>query len=137
MTNRMRNIHLHIKSEYGVESVKIFWQWERIECKMADFQNHRRFSLRCLSKDVIPVSITLKNNIKTPKGCHIIKKAEKALLHERIRSINNTINMLSHQRDTCKIDLERRVEEETMEECNKFIKTRWEARYLKTMEGQK
>ena len=104
---------------------------------MAGFQNHRRFSLRCLSIDVIPVSIRLKSNIKTPKGCHIIKKAEKALLNERIRSINNTINMLSHQRDTCKTDLERRVEEETMEECNNFIKTRREARHFKTIERQK
>ena len=94
---------------------------------MTDFQNHRRFSLRCLNEDVIQVSVRFKSNIKTPKGCHIFKKAEKALLNERIRLINNTINMLSHQIDTCKIDLERRVEEETMEECTNFIKTRREA----------
>ena len=104
---------------------------------MADFQNHRRFSLRCISEDVIPVSIKLKSNIKTQKGCQIIKKAEKALLNERIRSINNTINMLSHQRDTCKIDLKRKVEEEAMEECNNFIRTRREARHFRTMERQK
>ena len=97
----MRNIHLNIESEYGLESVKKFRIWERIEYKMMGFQNHRGLSLRCLSKDVIPVSIRLKSNIKTPKGCHIIKKAEKALLNERIRLINNAINMLSHQRDTC------------------------------------
>ena len=102
MSNRMRNIHLHIRSEHGVKSVKILWQWEIIEYKMVDFQNHRRFSLRFLSKDVIPVSIRLKSNIRTPKGYYIIKKAERALLNERIRSIN-TINMLSHQRDTCKM----------------------------------
>ena len=137
MTNRMRNIHLHIRSEYGIESVKIFWQWEKIKCKMADFQNHRRFSLRCLGEDVIPVSIRLKSNIRTPKGYYIIKRAERALLNERFRSINNTINMLHHQRDTCKNDLERRLEEETMEECVNFINTRRKARHFKTMERQK
>ena len=69
---------------------------------MVDFSNHRRFSLRCLSKDIRPISTRLRSNIKTPKGHHIIRKAEKTLLNERIRSINNTINMLKVQVDTCK-----------------------------------
>ena len=60
---------------------------------MVDFSRHRRFSLRCLSGNIIPVSIRLRSNIKAPKGHHIIRKAEKALLKERIRLINNTINM--------------------------------------------
>ena len=104
---------------------------------MADFQNHRRFSLRCLSKDVIPVSIRLRSNIIMPKSYYIIKKAERALLNERIMSINNTINMLGHQRDTCKNDLESKIEEETMKECVNFINIRREARHCKTMERQK
>ena len=76
---------------------------------MAKFQNHKRFTLRCLNKKVIPVCIRLKNNIKTPKGFQIIRRAEKALLNERVRLINNTINMLSLQRDTCKIDLKEKM----------------------------
>ena len=63
--------------------VEIFWQWEKYEYKIADFQNHRHFSLRCLSKDIIPTSVRLKGNIKTPKGKYIIRKAERALLNER------------------------------------------------------
>ena len=89
--------------EYGIESMKIFWYWERIELKMADFWNQRRFTLRCLREKVVPVSIRLKSNIKTPKGFQIIRRAEKALLNERVRLINNTINRLSLQRDTCKM----------------------------------
>ena len=58
------------------------------------FHNHKRFLLRCLSSDLIPVSIRLKSNIKTPKGRSIIKRVERSLLNERIRSINNTITML-------------------------------------------
>ena len=42
-------------------------------------------TLRCLAEDLIPVSIRLKQNIKTPKGLQIIKKAERALLNGRIR----------------------------------------------------
>ena len=85
----MRNIHTYFRSEYGKESVTLLCQWERIEGKMVDFKNNRRFSLRCLSEDVIPVSIKLRSNIRTPKGQYIIRRAEKALLNERIRSINN------------------------------------------------
>ena len=47
-------------SEYGKEKVKILWQWEKIEMKMADFKNHRWFTLRCLSNSIIPVSVQLK-----------------------------------------------------------------------------
>ena len=61
---------------------------------MADFKNHRRFSLRCLSKDIIPVSIRLKSNIGTSRSLNILKKVE------RIRSINNTLEMLECQRGT-------------------------------------
>ena len=49
--------------------------------KMADFKNHRRFLLRCISKGIIPVSVKLKSNVKTPKGNYIVKKAERALLN--------------------------------------------------------
>ena len=53
---------------------------------MANFKNHRRFSLRCLSNNIIPVSVQLKSNIKTPRGIYIVKKAEKALLNETVRT---------------------------------------------------
>ena len=100
---------------------------------MPDFQNHRCFSLRCLSKDLIPTSVRLKSNIKTPKGKCIIRKAERALLNERIRSINNSITMFKLLRDTCKNQLESIIDKETMEKCNDFIETRRELRHLKTL----
>ena len=97
----MRNLHLYIREEYGTENVKTFWQWENLEYKMVAFQNHRIFSLRCLKEDIVPVSVKLKSNIRTPKVRAITKKAEKSLLNERIRSINNTITMIKFERDTC------------------------------------
>ena len=109
----------------------------KIENKMVDFSNHQRFSLRCLNQDLIPVSIRLRSTIKTPKGQQIIKKVERALLNERIRSINNTLSMLKEQRDTCIYQLEERLDRYSMEECKNFIKIKRESRHYKTLERQK
>ena len=67
LPNRKRGIYQHIRQEYGQENVKIFRKLERTEKKMADFKNHRRFSLRCLGYNIIPVSLKLRSNMKTPK----------------------------------------------------------------------
>ena len=103
---------------------------------MADFSNHRRFSLRCLSKGLIPTSIKLRTNIRTPKGQYIIYKAEKSLVNERIRSINNTIAMLKLQVDTCINQLEMNLNKKSMEECCKFIDSKREMRHYQTMKCQ-
>ena len=103
---------------------------------MADFENHCRFSLRCLSKDIIPVSVRLKSNIKTPKGRYIVKKAERALLNERVRSINNSLTMFKIQQDTCINTLEKALDRETLSNCHEFIKVRRERRHFKTLERQ-
>ena len=127
ISNRMRSIHSYLIAKYGKESVGIYWRWEKYEYKMVDFQNHRCFSLRCLSKGIIPTSVRLKSNIKTPKGKYIIKKAERSLLNERIRSINNSIAMFKTLRDTCKNQLESMVDKETMEECIIYRENRRES----------
>ena len=81
---------------------------------MADFLNHRCFSLRCHSKG----SVRLKSNIKTPKGKYIIRRAELALLNERIRVINNSIAMYKNVIDTCMNQLESILDRRTMEDCH-------------------
>ena len=98
---------------------------------MAAFQDHRIFVLRCLKEDLIPVSIRLKSNITTPKAKQITRKAEKALLNERIRNINNTITMATTKRDTCMNTLLEVFPKEIMEECKRFINLRREAYYMK------
>ena len=81
------NIDAELRAKYGQGSLKIYWRWEKFECKMADFQNHRHFSLRCFSNGLIPTSIRLKSNIKTPKGKYIIRKAELALLNRELEEL--------------------------------------------------
>ena len=73
-SNRMRNLHSFIKEEFRQESVLLLWQWEKIEKKMADYRNHRRFSIKCLKHEVIPVSVKLETNIHTAKGLQIIRR---------------------------------------------------------------
>ena len=87
--------------------------------------------------DLIPVSIRLRSTIKTPKRRQIIKKAERDLLNERIRLINNTLNMLEKRRDTCIFQLEEKLNRESMEECRQFIKIKREARHHNTLDRQR
>ena len=93
---------------------------------MADFQNQRCFTHKCLGEKVVPVSIKLKSQVKTPKGLQIIRKAEISLLNERIRSINNTINMLRQEKYTCIRKLKEKLDEDLMKECENFIEKRRE-----------
>ena len=106
----------------------------KFEYNMADFENHRQFSLRCLSKGIIPTSVKLKTSIKTLKAKYIIRKAEISLLNERIRSINNSIAMFKIVIDTCRNQLESIIDEATMEECHIYIERRREQRHQKTKE---
>ena len=130
-------MHMHLSTEYGRESVKIFRRWEKYERLMADFANHRRFTLRCLSKGLVPVSIRLQKNIKTPKGLHIVRRAERALMNERGRLINNTLNMVRDLRDTCIDQLRRVLNDEWMDKCREFIEVGREQQHLKTLNRQK
>ena len=124
----------YLAIEYGKESVEIYRRLEKYEYKMADFQNHRRFSLRCLSKNVILTSVRLKSTIRIPKAKYIIRRAKRALLNERIRSINISITMFKLLRDTCINQLENILDKEIMEECRECIEIRSKRRHLSTLD---
>ncbi len=52
------------------------------------------FSLRCWDEKVTPVSLKLRCPINTRNVREIIRKAEKGLVRERIRTVNNRIDDL-------------------------------------------
>ena len=104
---------------------------------MADYRNHQRFTIKCLKNDIIPVSVRLKTNIHTTKGLHIIRRAEKQLLNECIRSINNQLEMFMIKRDACSLKLKGLVDQRTMKECEKLIKNVVESRHKKVLIRQK
>ena len=57
-------------------TVHLFRYWERLQLRPSDYKNHRIFTLRCIHKDLIPVSTKLKTTIKTEKVKKIVRKAE-------------------------------------------------------------
>ena len=98
-TDKDSNLISDLGTKYGEESVSSIRKWEATIKKMADFRNHRRFMLRCIKASITPVSCKLKNPLKTRKHYNIIQKAEKQLLYECIRNINNTLETLKKQRE--------------------------------------
>ena len=100
-------------------------------------QESQKIFAKMSQQGYFPVSIRLKSTVKTPKGIYIVRKAEKMLMNERIRLINNTITMLNCQIHTCINDLGSRIEMEAMEDCHRFINQGREERHCKTLERQK
>ena len=117
----MRNLHNILEKEFGRESVAIFRDWEQHVKKLANFKNHRWFTLRCISQKITPVSLRLRRNIPTDRGRKITENAEKQLLEERVRQINNTIDVCSHITYTYIEELRGKIQPDLFEECQVFI----------------
>ena len=60
-----------------MEALQLFRDWERLQMRDCNYRIHRIFTLRCINKGLVPVSIKLKKTIKTEKARKIIRKAEK------------------------------------------------------------
>ena len=75
----MRNLHQIILQEYGLEVQCLFREWERLRLRETDYKNHRIFTLRCLHKELVPVSIKLKSTLNTTRAKKIIRRVEKDL----------------------------------------------------------
>ena len=83
------------------------------------------------------MSIKVKTNIHTRKASEIIRKAEKRLLNEHIRTINNVIEMNMYKRDSYLHQLERVLHKETLEDCQKFIHRVIECRHIEYYRDKK
>ena len=117
----MRNLHNIIRTEFEWENVIILRRWDHLEKKIANFSNHRRFTLRCMSQKITPSSLKLKTNIKTHRGRQFLQGAEKQLADECIRAINNTIDTCTWLRDTCMNELKGQINDFYFKECCDFI----------------
>ena len=65
--NRIRNLHKIILEQHGMEALQLFRDWERLQTRDCDYRNHRIFTLRYITKDIVPISIKLKTTIWTEK----------------------------------------------------------------------
>ena len=90
----MRNQHKFIEENHGLESQQLLQEWEKWVIKDSDNKNHRRFTLRCISKNLIPVCVRLKStsNSRSRRAKEIIHRAEKQLLQDRIKCINGILH---------------------------------------------
>ena len=117
----MRNLHQILLQEYGLEVQHLFRDWERLRLKETDYKNHTIFTLRCLHKDLVPVSIKLKSTLKTDRAKKIVRKAEKDLIQARIKSINSILNNVAKQTEECRSQLVSIISTGRLRECQGFI----------------
>ena len=132
----MRNLHLIILQEFGIEARRLLREWERLRLRSSDYKNHRIFSLRCIHKELIPVSIKLKTTLDTPRARHIIRKAEKDLLQARIKAINNILGQVDRESQDCRDKLASIISQERLEQCQDFINKVSELRFNKVKQRQ-
>ena len=84
------------------------------------------------------MSIRLKTNVRTTKGLGIIRKAERKLLNECIRFINNSLELNMYEKKAIIQQLEEKLDHNTiLEECKNFIKRVVEVRHQTVLDQQK
>ena len=132
----MRNQHQILLQECGVEARRLFRDWERLQLKASSYKNHRIFTLRCLHKDLIPVSIKLKSTLKTEKARKIIRKAEKDLPQARVKAINSILDNVAKQTEECRSQLASIISAQRLRECQGFIDKVGEIRFTKVKQRQ-
>ena len=132
----MRNLHLILLQEYGIEARHLFREWERLQLRASDYKNHRIFTLRCLHQDLVPVRIKLKSTLTIPKARQIIRKAEKDLLQARVKAINNILHQVAQQIEESNTQLASIISAERFKECQDFINKVSEIRFNKVRQRQ-
>ena len=132
----MRNLHLIILQEFGIEARHLLREWERLRLRSSDYKNHRIFSLRCIHKELIPVSIKLKSTLDTPKARQIIRKAEKDFLQARVKAINNILDQVDREIQDCRTKLASIISQERLEQCQGFINKVSALRFNKVKQRQ-
>ena len=132
----MRNLHQILLQGHGEEVQHLFRDWERLWLRASDYKNHRIFTLRCLHKDLIPVSIKLQSTLKTDKARKIIRKAEKDLLQARVKAINSILDNVAKQTEECRSQLVSIISAQRLRECQGFIDKVGEIRFTKVKQRQ-
>ena len=117
--NSMRNQHLILLQEYGIEARLLFREWERLQLRSSDYKNHRIFTLRCLHKELVPVSIRLKTTLTTSKARQII-----------------ILEQVTQQTEDCRTQLASIISAERLGECQGFINKVSETRFIKVRQRQ-
>ena len=122
----MTNLHKNIKEKYGLEALRQLCLWEKNAVRVSNYKNHRIFALKCIGQNLIPVSVRLKplkskQNISA-SAMKIIERAEGQLMQDRVRGINNTIQVSKNNGNHNKTRLASMVTQIDLDRCISFIK---------------
>ena len=96
----------------------------------------RILTLRCLHKELIPVSIKLKSSLKTEEAKKIIRKTEKDLLQARSKAINSILDNVAKQTELCRSQIASIISAQRLRECQGFIDKVGEIRFTKVKQRQ-
>ena len=132
----MRNLHQIIQEQHGREALKLFKELEKFKLKDCDYRNHGIFTLKCISNELVPVSLRLKTTLKKEKARKIIRKAERDFLQARIKSFNSILGDNAKQIELSRSKLASIVSATVMDKCQQFIDKVSELRFLKIKERQ-
>ena len=127
----MRNLHQLLLQEDGIEVQRLFRLWEKLQLRASGYKNHRIFTLRCIHNDLVPSNIKLKSTLKSTRANQILRKAEKDLFQDRVKSINYILDQTSKQLEECRSKLATIVSTPKLRECQDFIDKVGETRFNK------
>ena len=127
----MRNLHLILLQEGGMEVRHLFRLWEKLQLRASKYKNHRIFTLRCIHNDLIPTSIKLKSSLKSTRANKILRKAEKELLQTRVKSISYILDNTSQQLEECRSQLASIISAQRLKECQDSVDKVGEIRFNK------
>ena len=115
-------------------------RWEKSVIKASDYRNHRIFMLKCIGHNLIPVSIRLKpiksKQFISANARKIIEKGERQLMHNRVRTINNTIQASEDNGNHNKTRLASIVTQVDLGRCINFIEKVRQGRFNKVKDRQ-
>ncbi|XP_035671873.1 uncharacterized protein LOC118412922 [Branchiostoma floridae] len=104
-----------VRQVCGQTTVKKIRELESQQKKLARHRNHLVYNLRCKDESITPPSLRLKTGIRTRNAKDIIHKAEKALVRERIRVVNNKILNIKEKQQRISEELEAELPENLQE----------------------
>ena len=71
---------------------------------------------------ITPISCRFNNSISIPKNYHIIRRVEKQMLNERVRSINQTLYLCEFKREACYTRLKNIIQDrKVLQQCSSLI----------------
>ena len=132
----MRNLHKFILENNGIDALRPFRDWERLQYRQCDYKNHRIFTLRSLHNELVPVSIKLRLSLRTERARKILRLAEKQLLQARLKSINSLLDNNAKQIELARSQIASILPNPRYNKSQEFIEKGKELRFKKVRDRQ-